>query len=107
MDFDQHFDSTVVRPPREFAEEFKGFGNHETTAAPLLDGITGSVEADRPNACLLKTIQDFIQVPFALRGTNVDINLFSSEGCPQEPLGSIVQVHFREREAWPRAINLQ
>ena len=76
MDFDQHFDSMGVRPLREFADEFKGLGNHETTGAALLDGVTGSVEADRPNACLLKSIQDFIQVPLALRGTDVDIHLF-------------------------------
>ena len=107
MDFDQHFDSTLVRPPREFADEFKGLGNHETTGAALLDGVTGSIQADRPNACLLKLIQDFIQVPFALRGTDVDIHLFRGERSPQEPLGSIVQAHFREGKPRPRAIDLQ
>jgi hypothetical protein len=76
VDFDQHFDSALVRLMREFADKFKGRGNHETTGTALLDGVTGSVEADRPNACLLKSIQDFIQVPSALRGTDVDIHLF-------------------------------
>ena len=63
-------------------DKFKRLGNHEATRSALLDGVTGGIEADRPNACLLKSIQDFVQVPSPC-GTNVDIHLLGGECGPQ------------------------
>jgi hypothetical protein len=102
---DQHLQPERAGERGELVDEGEGFGQHETAAAGLLDGVAHGIEANHLHAAGGQSTHDRFEVGAALRVLHVDVDLLRREGGPQRACLAVGQMHRRERCARARAVD--